>query len=73
MKRVNIDRDVQSRNRISASRPAPRREESKPKITEPPKDEPKEESKEETKAPEADNAAPAAKPKRSGRPPEGDA
>ncbi len=73
--RVNIDRDVQSRKIIAATRTAPiHREEPKP--VEPPKDEPKEEAKEEVKALETETEAapvPAPKPKRTGRQAEGDA
>jgi len=65
MKRVNIDRDVQSRRRIAASRPTPQ-----PKPAEPPKDEPKE--KIETAEAETE-VVPVTKSKKSGRPPEGDA
>ncbi len=73
--RVNIDRDVQSRKNIAATRTAPiHREEPKP--VEPPRDEPKEDAKEEVKVPETETeAAPLSvpKPKRQGRQTEGDA
>jgi hypothetical protein len=63
-RRVNIDRDVQSRKNIAAARPIPPRRE-EPKPAQPPKDESKEESKEEaeTQAPSESTS----KPKRSGR------
>jgi hypothetical protein len=73
--RVNIDKDVQSRKSIAASRHTPKREETS-KITEPLKDEPKEEIEKEAKAPETseteDVVSPAPKAKRGARSPEGE-
>jgi hypothetical protein len=69
-RRVNIDRDVQSRKNIAAARPIPPRKE-EPKPAQPPKDEPKEESKEEAETQAASDPVP--KSKRSGRQTQGNA